>query len=99
MNVTSIHKKMIKSFLRFPVRFYSRTPSAILINKFTIDISVLDNSLPVSLKDAIEGPIQIIVTLVNMVMIDPLFIIPASLLSIIAIVFFVYARSAIIAAK
>jgi ATP-binding cassette, subfamily C (CFTR/MRP), member 4 len=96
---TQIHERMIEAMLRSPLDFYSKTPLGVLTNKFTTDLGVLDNSLVVSLIDAIEGPILIIVAFVNMIEIDRYFAIPAGVLTVLSLLFFFYARPAIVACK
>jgi len=90
---------MIKSLLRIPSSFYDETPSGILINKFTTDLGVLDNSLVVAFIDAVVGPILIVVAIINMVYENPYFVIPAGLLSAIIVAFFIYSRTAFVACK
>ena len=90
---------MITFFLRSPVNFFDENPSGVLINKFTTDMGVLDNSLIVSFIDSVEGPILIIVAIYKMVHINLYFAIPAGILAVIAILFFIYARPAFLACK
>jgi ABC-type multidrug transport system fused ATPase/permease subunit len=99
MGSTQLHDQMIESLLRSPIDFFSRTPSGVLTNKFTTDLGVLDNSLALTLIEAIEGPILLIVAIFNMVQIDAFLAIPAGILSMVAVVFFLYARPVIIACK
>ena len=53
LSSNQIHKDMINSFVYTPMNFFDTTPSGILVNKFTTDLGVLDNSLVVALIDAI----------------------------------------------
>lgn len=98
-NCNKVHDHMIDSLLRSPMTFFYSTPSGIFVNKFTTDMGVLDNSLVVSFIDAVEGPILIIVAIVNMIHINAYFAIPAGILGFIALLFFFYSRPAFISCK
>jgi ATP-binding cassette, subfamily C (CFTR/MRP), member 4 len=99
VSTTNVHENMIKSLLRIPASFYDETPSGILINKFTTDLGVLDNSLVVAFIDAVVGPILIVVAIINMVYENPYFAIPAGILLGIIVAFFIYSRTAFVACK
>jgi ATP-binding cassette, subfamily C (CFTR/MRP), member 4 len=99
MDSTVIHEKMIETFLRIHSSFFDTTPSGVLINKFTTDLGVLDNSLMVAIIDAVDGPILIGVALFNTIHIDWYFAIPAAILAVIIISFFIYSRPSFIMCK
>ena len=90
---------MIESIIRCPGKYFDNNPSGILVNKFSTDLGVIDNNMIFGLFDAVEGPIMITIALVNLCQINLYFIIPAVLLLVVAILFFVYARPAIIGTK
>jgi len=99
MDSTVIHDRMIEVFLRIHSTFFDTTPSGVIINKFTTDLGVLDNNLIIALIDAVEGPILIGVALFNMIHIDWWFSIPAAILAVIIISYFIYARPSFITCK
>jgi len=66
---------------------FDTTPSGTFLNKLTTDLGVLDNSLIVSLIDAIEGPVLVGLALINMSTISVFFIIPAVILVTLALLF------------
>ena len=48
----SIHEKMIESIVRCPGNFFDSTPSGILVNKFSNDLGIIDNTMIFGLVDA-----------------------------------------------
>jgi ATP-binding cassette, subfamily C (CFTR/MRP), member 4 len=90
---------MVQAIVRCPGKFFDSTPSGILVNKFSNDLGIIDNSMIFGLIDAIEGPIIILVAIVNICQINVFFLIPAFCLSLVAIVFFNYARPVIMGCK
>lgn len=40
---TSLHKKMLSSILRAKILFFDQNPSGRILNRFSNDISLLDN--------------------------------------------------------
>jgi ATP-binding cassette, subfamily C (CFTR/MRP), member 4 len=90
---------MIQTIVRCPGKFFDSTPSGILVNKFSNDLGVIDNTMIFGLIDALEGPIVILVAIVNICQINVYFLIPACILSAVAIGFFVYARPVIMGCK
>ena len=89
------HSNMLQSLIRCPGKFFDTTPSGKLINKFSNDIGIIDNILYFALIDALEGPVLIIVAIINVCEINIYFLIAAAIILIIAIWFFNYAREVI----
>jgi ATP-binding cassette, subfamily C (CFTR/MRP), member 4 len=96
---TSVHEKMIEAITRCPSRFFDVNPSGILVNKFSTDLGIIDGNLIYGLMDAIEGPIMIVIAIANISEINLYFLIPAFVLSVVAVIFFIYARPASLNAK
>ena len=94
-----IHEQMINGIVRSPASFFDTTPSGMIINKFSNDLSILDNSLSSSMTDMFEGPALSLVALVNICQIDIFFIPPTVAIIICIFLFFSYARPAIIQCK
>jgi ATP-binding cassette, subfamily C (CFTR/MRP), member 4 len=90
---------MVNGIVRSPGSFFDVTPSGVLINKFSNDLGILDSSLVYVLIDTIEGPISIMVAMINICQIYPYFIPPVIVIFSLGIIFFLYARSAIIQCK
>lgn len=44
---------MVNGIVRSPGSFFDVTPSGTLINKFSNDLSILDNALPLALVDTL----------------------------------------------
>jgi ABC-type multidrug transport system fused ATPase/permease subunit len=90
---------MINGIVRSPGSFFDTTPSGMLINKFSNDLGILDNSLSMALVEMVEGPALSLVALVNICQIDLYFIPPAVVVVICIFLFVRYARPAIIQCK
>jgi ABC-type multidrug transport system fused ATPase/permease subunit len=85
---------MINGVVRSPTSFFDSTPSGVLANKFSNDLGILDNSLPMVLTDTLEGPTSMAVAIVNICIIYPFFIPPAVVILACGIIFLFYARPA-----
>ena len=98
-NNSALHDKMIESVLFCPSSFFDRTPSGILVNKFSTDIGLIDNNFIFSLWDTLEGPSMVIVALVNLCQINLYLIIPSVAFITVSILFLVYSRNVILECK
>ena len=90
---------MVNGIVRSPCSFFDATPSGVLINKFSNDLGVLDNSLAICLIDTLEGPASIVISMINIAQIYLYFIPAVIVIFIIAIIFFKYARAVIMQCK
>ena len=93
------HDYMVEKIVRCPGNFFDKTPSGELINKFSNDLGVIDNTMIFGLIDTIEGPIIFFVAIVNLSQINLYFLIPVAAVLALAIMFFLYSRPAIHACK
>lgn len=93
------HDIMLKKIVRCPGNFFDKTPSGQLINKFSNDLGIIDNTMIFGIYDSLEGPIMIFVTIVNLCQINPVLIIAVIIIVIIAIRFFFYSRPVIQACR
>lgn len=98
-STTNIHHSMLEGVLRSPLSFVDQTPSGMLLNKFSNDLGLLDRSLMFSAKDAIEGPVTVAVAIFSLCHICPTIIFPALIIIPVAILFFLYARPAVLGCK
>lgn len=94
-----LHSDMLFGMLRSPIKFFDTTPTGRLINRFSNDMSILDNTLASTLTDTIEGPILSLVMLVNVFQIVPFFIIPSGVNLILLTLWFFYCKRTIIQTK
>lgn len=95
----NIHEQMVNGIVRSPGAFFDVTPSGVLINKFSNDLGILDNSLAICLIDTLEGPTSIVIAMVNIAQIYLYFIPAVVVILLIAILFFNYARAVIVQCK
>ena len=66
-----------------------------LVNKFSNDLGILDNIMIFGLIDALEGPSIIIIAIINIVIINWIFVFAAAIIMGIAVWFFTYSRQVI----
>lgn len=78
---------MIHGLVRCPSSYFDTTPTGRLINKFSNDLGILDNTLAFVMMDTVEGPIIGIIMVVNIFEINLLFI-PPGLINIAFIIFY-----------
>ncbi|CAL8080013.1 unnamed protein product [Orchesella dallaii] len=50
----NIHKKMFSSLIRAPIKFFDENPSGRIMNRFSKDLSSMDENLPAAFIDVIE---------------------------------------------
>ena len=86
---------MIKGLVRSPSSYFDITPTGRLTNKFSNDLGILDTLLGFIAIDALEGPIFIVVSMVNIFIIDLFFMIPGIINLVCLIVFFLFCNQLI----
>jgi ABC-type multidrug transport system fused ATPase/permease subunit len=90
---------MINGIVRSPSEFFDVTPSGMLLNKFSSDLGILDNSLSITIMDMFEGPAATLVAFANICQIDIYFLLPVCIIIPMIIALFIYSRPAIIQCK
>ena len=90
---------MVDGLVRSPCSFFDLTPTGQLTNKFSNDLGILDNTLPFTFIDTLEGPIIAIVMLMNIFSIDLLFLIPGCISVVFFILYFLFCKETIVKAK
>ena len=83
---------MIIGIVRSPGYFFDQTPSGVLINKFSNDLGILDNTLSQTFVDVLEGPFSALFALINVCIIYVYFVPPFIVFLIISILLFFYAK-------
>ncbi|XP_049620339.1 ATP-binding cassette sub-family C member 2 [Suncus etruscus] len=78
-----LHMQLLNNMLRAPMSFFDTTPIGRIVNRFSGDISTVDDTLPMSLRSWILCFLGIISTLVMICLAAPAFIIVVIPLSII----------------
>ena len=90
---------MVHGLVRCPSNYFDTTPTGRLVNTFSNDLGILDNTMAFVFTDMIEGPIICIVMLANVFQINLLFIPPGFVTIIFLIFFYVFCKSSIVKSK
>ncbi|XP_047481887.1 multidrug resistance-associated protein 1-like isoform X2 [Penaeus chinensis] len=78
-----LHQRLLDSVVRLPMSFFDTNPSGRIINRFSKDINVLDNTFPDNLRNFLGCFMQVVATLIVIVVATPaagLFVLPVMLL-------------------
>ncbi|XP_006926069.1 canalicular multispecific organic anion transporter 1 [Pteropus alecto] len=87
-----LHKQLLNKILRAPMSFFDTTPSGRIVNRFSSDVSTMDDTLPASLRSWILYFLGIISTLLMICLATPVFvviIIPLSIIYVLVQIFYV----------
>lgn len=87
-----LHKQLLNNILRAPMSFFDTTPIGRIVNRFSGDISTVDDTLPQSLRSWMMCFLAIISTLIMICMATPVFaiiIIPLAIIYVAVQVFYV----------
>ena len=90
---------MIQGLVRSPSSYFDVTPTGQLTNRFSNDLGILDTLLGFIAIDALEGPIYIIVSMVNIFIIDLFFMIPGLINLLCLVLLLIFCNSLIVNAK
>ena len=91
---SEVHDRMVDSILHSPAGFFDTTPSGVLINKFSNDLGLIDYSLFFHLNYTVEGPIAVVISVINIALINFYFVVPSILLFLACFFFFKYCNVA-----
>ncbi|KAH9514953.1 Multidrug resistance-associated protein 1 [Bulinus truncatus] len=69
-----LHFGMLTSIVRSPMSFFDTTPLGRIMNRFSRDIEVVDNNLPIIIRDYLSTLFTCIMTLIIISMNTPLFL-------------------------
>lgn len=78
----NIHQKMFGSLIRAPIKFYDENPSGRIMNRFTKDLSSMDENLPAAFIDVIEIFLLMIGVIVIVVLSNVYVVVPSILFMI-----------------
>ncbi|CAE6492871.1 unnamed protein product [Rhizoctonia solani] len=73
----TLYEKMLHSVMRSPSRFFDRTPSGRILNRFSKDIDTIDSGIQTFMVSVLTQALIILVAVATIVYAVPYFIIPA----------------------
>ncbi|XP_008070054.1 canalicular multispecific organic anion transporter 1 [Carlito syrichta] len=88
----TLHKQLLNNILRAPMSFFDTTPIGRIVNRFASDISMVDDTLPMSLRSWLLCFLGILSTLVMICLATPVFvviIVPLGILYVSVQIFYV----------
>ncbi|CED85550.1 Multidrug resistance-associated protein/mitoxantrone resistance protein, ABC superfamily [Phaffia rhodozyma] len=89
-----LHDGMLVSVIKAPARWFDTVPGGRILNRFSSDVSSLDGQLTMSLRQAMLYIASGISSVVVVAVVEPWFLLPASVLSVIYyLVSIVYTRT------
>ncbi|XP_014296340.1 probable multidrug resistance-associated protein lethal(2)03659 [Microplitis demolitor] len=71
-----LHDKMFRSISRAPMRFFNTNSSGRVLNRFSRDMGVIDESLPMAMIDCIQAAMSLIATIVIVASVNVWLLIP-----------------------
>ncbi|XP_075236312.1 ATP-binding cassette sub-family C member 4-like [Lycorma delicatula] len=80
-----LHNKMFNSVIRTPISFFNNNPSGRILNRFSKDLNMVDEWLPKYFMDFIQFVFCAVGSILIAVILNPVCIIPAAILSAICI--------------
>ncbi|XP_075236428.1 ATP-binding cassette sub-family C member 4-like [Lycorma delicatula] len=80
-----LHTKILNSVIGTPISFFNNNPSGRILNRFSKDLGMIDEMLPKSLLDIGQSICAITGSLAIAIVINPICIIPAIILSILCV--------------
>ncbi|EAR89965.1 ABC transporter family protein (macronuclear) [Tetrahymena thermophila SB210] len=92
----SLHKNMLLSLVRAPALFFDRTSSGNLMNKFSNDMSLLDNLLPFCSCDSIEIFSTFLNLMITCIVFNYYTVIPSIIEGMFLVFFMMYAKDIIV---
>lgn len=95
----NIHEQMINGIVRSPATYFDVTPSGVLVNKFSNDLGILDNSLGNALIEMLKGIVYVIIAMVNICQFYVFFIPPVVVIFVIAYLFYWYSKAVLLQCK
>lgn len=70
----SLHYDMLSNILKSPMSFFDTTPVGRIVNRFSKDVDVVDNTLPMTMRSWLMCFLQVISTIVVISMGTPIFL-------------------------
>ncbi|CAE6397156.1 unnamed protein product [Rhizoctonia solani] len=77
----TLYEKMLRSVMRSPSRFFDKTPSGRILNRFSKDIDAIDSGIQTLMVNALTQCLILIFAVVTIVYAVPYFIFPAVIIA------------------
>ena len=74
---TNMHNKMTEKVIRAKILFFDSTTSGTIISRFSKDVGVIDNAMPVMAETAMTGIMRAISVVITVAVVNPLLIYPS----------------------
>ncbi|XP_059160756.1 multidrug resistance-associated protein 1-like [Physella acuta] len=69
-----LHQLMLENVMRSPMSFFDTTPGGRIVNRFSRDVEVIDNSLPATMKQSLNCLGRVLTTIVTISYGTPIFL-------------------------
>ncbi|XP_070201507.1 multidrug resistance-associated protein 1-like isoform X2 [Littorina saxatilis] len=70
----TLHQRLLSNTMRAPMSFYDTTPSGRIVNRFSSDVAIVDNTLPATIKNALTQLFGVLSTFIVICYGTPIFV-------------------------
>ncbi|KAL4496445.1 hypothetical protein ABPG72_014675 [Tetrahymena utriculariae] len=91
----NLHNNMFKSLIRAPILFFDKTHSGNLMNKFSNDVSLLDNNLHFASNDSLDIFCNFLNLMITCIVFNPYTVIPGVFELVLLFFFLLYCKDMI----
>ncbi|KAL4426784.1 hypothetical protein ABPG74_006581 [Tetrahymena malaccensis] len=95
----NLHDKMIESLVKSKVEYFEKTQSGRILNRYSTDLVIVDQSLPLTSIDSLEVLCSHVVMLIMLIVINPYFLIVAFIMILMLYYFLVISKICLIQSK
>ncbi|CAG7731096.1 unnamed protein product [Allacma fusca] len=73
----SLHKSMFNGIIRAPISFFETNPAGRILNRFSKDMGLIDDALPITFFDAFSIFLNVIAIVIVIGFVNPILLVPA----------------------